>query len=161
VIKPALVGLAGPWISGGVEFNWPKRHRPGTFISVNAAVEEYSDGSRTIWCTDHDPLNHALSLAPVTWVLIWEIFPNRVRGIAVSISVSVLRIASFLLTFTFPILNRTLGAAGTFSTYGAVCLKGFFFVFWRVPETKGRTLEQVERELAGTGNDRHGTSIRS
>jgi MFS transporter, SP family, xylose:H+ symportor len=95
---------------------------------------------------------YALSLAPVTWVLISEIFPNRVRGLAVSISVSALWIASFLLTFTFPILNRTLGSAGTFWIYGAVCLAGFFFVYWRVPETKGRTLEQVERELAGTGS---------
>lgn len=94
---------------------------------------------------------YALSLAPVTWVLISEIFPNRVRGLAVSISVSALWIASFLLTFTFPILNRTLGSAGTFWIYAAVCVAGFLFVSWGVPETKGRTLEQIERQLAGTG----------
>jgi SP family xylose:H+ symportor-like MFS transporter len=90
---------------------------------------------------------YALSLAPVTWVLISEIFPNRVRGIGVSISVSALWSASFLLTFTFPILNRALGSAGTFWTYTGICLAGLFFVLLCVPETKGKTLEQIEREL--------------
>jgi MFS transporter, SP family, xylose:H+ symportor len=91
---------------------------------------------------------YALSLAPVTWVLISEIFPNRIRGIAVSISVSALWIAAFQLTFTFPILNRRLGSAGTFWIYAAICLFGFFFVLARVPETKGKTLEEIEHELA-------------
>jgi MFS family permease len=84
----------------------------------------------------------------VTWVLISEIFPNRVRGLAVSISVSALWVASFLLTFTFPVLNRALGTAGTFWIYGAICLAGYFFVLARVPETKGKTLEEIERNLA-------------
>jgi tetratricopeptide (TPR) repeat protein len=69
VIKPALVGLAGPWISGGVEFNWPQHHRPATFMPVTFAIEEHSDGSRTIWCSDHDPMNrlkgmHGVCLHP-------------------------------------------------------------------------------------------------
>lgn len=55
VIKPALVGLAGPWISGGVEFNWPQHHRPATFLPVETAIEEHDDGSVTVWCSDHDP----------------------------------------------------------------------------------------------------------
>jgi MFS transporter, SP family, xylose:H+ symportor len=90
---------------------------------------------------------YALSLAPVTWVLISEIFPNRIRGLTVSISVSALWIASFLLTFTFPILNRALGPAGTFWIYGAICAAGFLFVLMRVTETKGKTLEQIESDL--------------
>lgn len=49
VIKPALVGLAGPWISGGIEFNWPQHHRPSTFGPVEYAIEEHSDGSKTAW----------------------------------------------------------------------------------------------------------------
>jgi hypothetical protein len=57
VIKPALVGLAGPWISGGVEFNWPQHHRPATFMQVLVEIEKHSDGSQTIWCSDHDPMN--------------------------------------------------------------------------------------------------------
>jgi tetratricopeptide (TPR) repeat protein len=56
VIKPALVGLAGPWISGGVEFNWPQHHRPATFMPVEIEVERDPDGSVTIWCSDHDPM---------------------------------------------------------------------------------------------------------
>jgi tetratricopeptide (TPR) repeat protein len=69
VIKPALVGLAGPWISGGVEFNWPQHHRPATFMPVRFQIEEHADGSRTIWCSDHDPMNrlkgmHGICLHP-------------------------------------------------------------------------------------------------
>jgi len=56
VIKPALVGLAGPWISGGVEFNWPQHHRPATFMPVETAIERAPDGSVTVWCSDHDPM---------------------------------------------------------------------------------------------------------
>ncbi len=57
VIKPALIGLAGPWISGGVEFNWPQHHRPATFMPVECSVEREPDGSATIWCSDHDPVS--------------------------------------------------------------------------------------------------------
>jgi tetratricopeptide (TPR) repeat protein len=56
VIKPALVGVTGPWLSGGVEFNWPQHHRPGTYLPVSWAIEEEADGSRTVWCADLDPL---------------------------------------------------------------------------------------------------------
>lgn len=58
VIKPALVGLAGPWISGGVEFNWPQHHRPATFMPVDCAIERDADGTVTVWCSDHDPMTH-------------------------------------------------------------------------------------------------------
>jgi tetratricopeptide (TPR) repeat protein len=54
VIKPALVGLAGPWISGGVEFNWPQHHRPATFMPVETEIERHPDGSVTVWCSDYD-----------------------------------------------------------------------------------------------------------
>jgi MFS transporter, SP family, xylose:H+ symportor len=90
---------------------------------------------------------YALSLAPVTWVLIAEIFPNRVRGAAVSAAVSALWIACFILTFAFPLLQRTAGIAVTFWIYGAICFAGFFFVRAKVPETKGRSLEQIEQQL--------------
>jgi hypothetical protein len=56
VIKPALVGLAGPWLSGGIEFNWPQHHRPGTFLPVHFEIESHADGSKMIWCNDHDPM---------------------------------------------------------------------------------------------------------
>jgi len=69
VIKPALVGLAGPWISGGVEFNWPQHHRPGTFMPADVFIEEEADGARTVWLSEHDPLNrlkgmHGIRLRP-------------------------------------------------------------------------------------------------
>jgi MFS family permease len=94
---------------------------------------------------------YAMSLAPVTWVLISEIFPNRIRGVAVSVSVSALWIACFVLTFTFPALNAALGPAGAFWLYSGICVIGFLFILWRVPETKGKTLEQIERDYAGLG----------
>lgn len=69
VIKPSLVGLAGPWVSGGVEFNWPQHHRPGTFLPVEATIEEEPDGAVTVWCAEHDPLTrmrgvHGVRLRP-------------------------------------------------------------------------------------------------
>ncbi len=57
VIKPALVGLLGPWISGGIEFNWPQHHRPSTFMPVDYAVEKHADGSQTVWLSEHEPMN--------------------------------------------------------------------------------------------------------
>ena len=91
---------------------------------------------------------YALSLAPVTWVLISELFPNRIRSLGVSVAVSALWIASFILTFTFPLLQRAVGSAGTFWTYAGICFAGFLFILAAVPETKGKSLEQIERELA-------------
>ena len=52
VIKPALVGLTGPWISGGIEFNWPQHHRPSTFLPTDFSIEENADGSKTVWCNE-------------------------------------------------------------------------------------------------------------
>lgn len=88
---------------------------------------------------------YALTLAPITWVLISEIFPNRVRSTAVSAAVSSLWIASFALTYTFPLLNHALGTGALFAFYGVICLLGFALVFFFVPETKGRSLEQIEQ----------------
>ncbi|NNC13691.1 DUF5107 domain-containing protein [Planctomonas sp. JC2975] len=69
VIKPALVGLTGPWISGGVEFNWPQHHRPATYLPMEFDIEEADDGSVTVWCSDHDPFTrmaetHGIRLHP-------------------------------------------------------------------------------------------------
>jgi sugar porter (SP) family MFS transporter len=86
---------------------------------------------------------YAMSLAPVTWVLISEIFPNRVRGVATSVAVLSLWAAYFILVFTFPILFDMLGDK-TFYIYSAICLIGFVFVYFKVKETKGKTLEEME-----------------
>ncbi|MCU0913881.1 MAG: sugar porter family MFS transporter [Planctomycetes bacterium] len=90
---------------------------------------------------------YGMSLAPVTWVLISEIFPNRIRGTAISVAVSALWIACFLLTYTFPILERNIGTGNTFWIYAAICAVGFVFVRACVPETKGKSLEDIERQL--------------
>lgn len=92
---------------------------------------------------------YALSLAPVTWVLLSEIFPNRIRGAAMSVSTFSLWSACLVLTYTFPFLNRGLGPAGTFWIYAGISVLGFLFIRSRVRETKGKTLERIEHELAG------------
>ncbi|MFC5683689.1 sugar porter family MFS transporter [Flavobacterium sp. MAHUQ-51] len=90
---------------------------------------------------------YAMSLAPITWVILSEIFPNQIRGAAMALATFVLWIACFILTYTFPILNKGLGAAGTFWVYALVCLFGFFFIRKNLPETKGKSLEEIESEL--------------
>ncbi|HKJ33914.1 MAG TPA: sugar porter family MFS transporter [Balneolales bacterium] len=87
---------------------------------------------------------YATSLAPVVWVLISEIYPNRIRGIAMSVATFFLWVASFLLTLTFPILQNSIGDAYTFWLYAAICLAGWLFVVVFVPETKGKSLEELE-----------------
>lgn len=91
---------------------------------------------------------YAVSLAPVTWVLISEIFPNKVRGIATSIAVICLWAAYFILVFTFPILFEKF-KDNTFYFYAAVCLIGLLFVWLKVKETKGKTLEELEGVMRG------------
>ena len=86
---------------------------------------------------------YALTLAPVTWVLISEIFPNNVRGTATSIAVLSLWAAYFILTFTFPVLYNRLQDK-TFYVYAVICAIGFVFVWKKVKETKGKTLEEME-----------------
>ncbi|MEG2820057.1 MAG: sugar porter family MFS transporter [Muribaculaceae bacterium] len=90
---------------------------------------------------------YAMSLAPVMWVVISEIFPNAVRGAAMAVATFFLWTACFILTYTFPILNSTLGASGTFWCYGFICLLGFIFIYKKVPETKNKSLEEIEKEL--------------
>jgi SP family sugar porter-like MFS transporter len=90
---------------------------------------------------------YGMSLAPVTWVVLSEIFPNRIRGFAMSVSTFALWAACFVLTYTFPLLNKTLNASGTFWLYGVICILGFWFIHKKLPETKGKSLEQLEKEL--------------
>ncbi|MDE6422365.1 MAG: MFS transporter, partial [Muribaculaceae bacterium] len=95
---------------------------------------------------------YAMTLGPVAWVLIAEIFPNRVRGVAVATCTFFLWVASFTLTYTFPLLNAALGSYGTFWIYSLICVAGFIFFLFRLPETKGKSLEQLEKELVEDGN---------
>lgn len=90
---------------------------------------------------------YAMTLAPVMWVIISEIFPNRIRGLAMSVCTFALWTACFILTYTFPMLNAGLGSAGTFWLYGGICLAGGLFVWTNLTETKGKSLEEIEKEL--------------
>ena len=90
---------------------------------------------------------YAMSLAPITWVVISEIFPNRIRGAAISVAVFSLWVGCTALTLTFPYLKASLGAHGAFWLYGVICVIGFVVIFLKLPETKGKSLEDIEREL--------------
>lgn len=86
---------------------------------------------------------YATSIAPVTWVLISEIFPNKVRSQATSIAVLSLWLAYFILTFTFPVMYSRLEDK-TFYVYSGVCIMGFLFIWRKIRETKGKTLEEMD-----------------
>ena len=90
---------------------------------------------------------YSFSLAPVTWVLLSELFPNRIRGAAMSISVVSLWATCWALAQWYPALNSRLGAHGSFWAFGVVCLLGFIYILKMLPETKNKTLEDIEREL--------------
>lgn len=90
---------------------------------------------------------YAMTLAPTTWVVLSEIFPNKVRGIAMSIATLALWSACFVLTYAFPVLNKWAGASGTFWTFGGICVVGFLFIRKYLPETKEKSLEEIENEM--------------
>lgn len=88
--------------------------------------------------------SYAVSLAPVTWVLISEIFPNRIRSEGVAVATFFLWLACYILTLTFPVIMSKFGGYTAFWIYAGVCVLGFLFVYFKVKETKGKTLEELE-----------------
>ncbi|MBR1394623.1 MAG: MFS transporter [Prevotella sp.] len=90
---------------------------------------------------------YAMTLGPVTWTLLAEIFPNRVRGVAMATCTFALWVGCCTLTFSFPSMNVALGSSGTFWIYSAICICAFIFLFRKCPETKGKSLEELEKEL--------------
>lgn len=90
---------------------------------------------------------YAMTLAPVTWTLLAEIFPDKIRGIAMATCTFALWVGCCTLTFSFPSMNAALGSSGTFWIYSAICLSAFLFLFLKCPETKGKSLEKLEQEL--------------
>jgi MFS transporter, SP family, arabinose:H+ symporter len=91
----------------------------------------------------------AATIGPVTWTYIAEIFPNKIRALGISVATLSLWIACFVTSFTFPVLAKAAGESGAFLIYGGLCLIYFLFIFFRLPETKGKPLETLERELSG------------
>ena len=94
----------------------------------------------------------AVSLGPVMWVLFSEIFPNRLRGIAISAVGVINSTVSFSVQLVFPWELTNLGAALTFLIYGLFAVVGLVLVVWLLPETRGKTLEQLEAELGRRGS---------
>ena len=90
---------------------------------------------------------YAMTLGPVTWTLLAEIFPDRVRGIAMAVCTFALWTGCCTLTFSFPPMNAALGSSGSFWIYSLICAAAFIFLWNRCPETKGKSLEELEREL--------------
>ena len=90
---------------------------------------------------------YAMTLGPVTWVLLSELFPNSVRGVAMAVCTFALWTGSFTLTLSFPPIHTALGSAATFGLYAAICVVGLLFLRHRLPETKGRSLEEIETSL--------------
>jgi SP family sugar porter-like MFS transporter len=118
-----------------------------TYLLIGASYRFHSQGIHVLLLVLLAIACYAFSLAPVTWVVLSEIFPNRIRGAAMSVSVFALWSGCFTLTYSFPFLNRNLGAANTFWIYAVICVGGFLFIRARLPETKGKTLEEIERQL--------------
>ncbi|MFV0605951.1 MAG: sugar porter family MFS transporter [Niabella sp.] len=92
---------------------------------------------------------YAMTLGPITWVLISEIFPNKIRGAATSVAVIALWAAYAILTFTFPIMAKNMGTYTPFYIYAGVCVIGFLFVKVKVKETKGKSLEEMDTVYSG------------
>ena len=90
---------------------------------------------------------YAMTLGPVTWTLLAEIFPHRIRGVAMATCTFALWVGCCTLTFSFPSMNAALGSSGTFWIYSAICFCAFIFLWNRCPETKGKSLEELEHEL--------------
>ena len=119
------------------------------FVLVGACFYHQSQGIHVLVLVLLAIAFFASTIGPVTWVMISELFPNRIRGIATSIAVLTLWMANFALALTFPSLNTYLGPAKTFWIYAGICFAGSLFIIFYVPETKQKTLEQIERELVG------------
>lgn len=94
----------------------------------------------------------AATLGPVVWVVMSEIFPNRVRGTGMAIATFFLWTACYILTLTFPMLADLIGRSGTFAIYSGICLAGALIIILKLPETKGKSLEQLEKILTGHEN---------
>ena len=90
---------------------------------------------------------YAMTLGPVTWTLLAEIFPHRVRGIAMATCTFALWVGCCTLTFSFPSMNAALGSSGTFWIYSGICVCAFIYLLRSCPETKGKSLEELEKEL--------------
>ena len=118
----------------------------GAFLSLTAVGVLFELGSNLVII----PLlcyvaSFAFSFGPVVWVIVSEIFPTRIRGLAASIGSFSLMVTGFFITLTNPVFIKTIAPSGTFFLYGLLTIPAIWFIWKYVPETKGKTLEQIER----------------
>jgi SP family galactose:H+ symporter-like MFS transporter len=92
----------------------------------------------------------AISIGPIFWLMISEIYPLRLRGLAMSLATGACWVCNLIVTFTFLLLIQSLGPAGTFGLLGVITLAAIVFSYFLVPETKGRSLEQIEHDVRVT-----------
>jgi sugar porter (SP) family MFS transporter len=121
-----------------------------TIIYAGLGYSFYADlgGTSVVVLVLLNVMFYSISLAPLLWVVLSEIFPNRIRGAAISIGALAHWVGNFTLTYSFPAIKENLGWAHNFWLYGVICAIGFAVIWWVLPETKGKTLEQLEKELA-------------
>ena len=115
------------------------------YVLIGLSYAMHTQGTHVLLLVVAAIACYGCTLAPVTWVVLSEIFPNRVRGTAMA--VFALWVGCFTLTYSFPLLNQAFGPARTFWIYAAICVLGFVFIFLRLPEAKGKTLEEIEALL--------------
>ena len=119
----------------------------GSYALIGLSYFLHFTGLHVLFLTVLAIAFYSFSLAPIVWVLLSEMFPNRIRGAAMSIAVFTLWMGSFSLSYTFPILNEGIGTSWTFWIYGIICLTGFFVIKKYVVETKGKSLEEIENTM--------------
>jgi sugar porter (SP) family MFS transporter len=114
------------------------------YVVLGALFRAHSHGIHMLVLVVMAIACYAMTLAPITWVVLSELFPNQVRGTAMAISTMSLWAACFALTYSFPWLNGRFGTANVFWLYALICAAGFVYILRMLPETKGRTLEQIQ-----------------
>lgn len=119
------------------------------FLYLLIGLTFYQDigGAIVVFLVLTNVMFYSFTLAPLLWVVLSEIFPTRVRGAAMSIAALAHWVGNFTLTFSFPTIKENLGWANNFWLYGLICLLGFFVLKWVLPETKGKTLEEIEKQF--------------
>ncbi|MDE6317079.1 MAG: sugar porter family MFS transporter [Muribaculaceae bacterium] len=119
----------------------------GIYLILGTCYFFHVSGILMVICVVAAIACYAMSLGPITWVLLAELFPNKIRAAAMGVCTFALWTGCFTLTYSFPMLNAGLGSYGTFWLYAAICIAGFIYLKRRLPETKGKSLEELEKEL--------------
>ena len=131
-----------------------------SLVVVSVSFARMAPAARTAGATGHHPTDagiflligvvmfvafYAMSIGPTAWTVINEIFPGRIRGRCVAIASATHWGTEYLITQFFLSMLDALGRSGVFALFAGTCVLGFLFVWRYLPETKGRTLEQIQQ----------------